>query len=653
MALRGIRRGGLNPVLRIPDGTSLSRLNLGEVDSASFPDFPEILGEAYGLLGWRSFDNTKEFNNIAAGNYCAELSDIDIAIGQNPGVFAIYGAGAQACLFRSFKIWVEGGLAGMCDVPGSGAKTMNFEIEGGDYAVIQRDYRPTPSLNNGYMHGQTKAGIYNLGERNAIICNGCRFEGSAPDYKAIHTPQTIDTISGGTDTLNNGENFASTNAVLFCCNVELTGDAADNTALDGYDSNFLILDSHIKAGEIARTGRRNSPEVALAGTAGQWMHVESWRTAMKSSKGLIYVDGTTVDPATENKASGTTPTGPSTPHGIDWLARVFGMRDQDIARPLSEPSKWVWYDGVPDTPTFDHGPPLMALAQRCKTPGDAHFGKGVVIPKGFFDSQTEIDWPAPVPITGICQRLAVLQASTEWQPTSRVDLFRTAATEDQTTLIQNLAFNVFEAKDGLSTGGAITQSDLHAHQYITALHIRGHVRTLGLQPMRHEFYGSGNTPSLQQEPLVEFSDKASGVVHTMPLDIIDARSENPADYYGVILRNGTAARRLIVFDMNVEGQGGGAQIKIEHFDNVVFSPLKAELGVGVEIKGEANIDERLLEVINSRGLIITAISGNMPVQDLDQDAVISLDNGCEGVLIGMFDRTKNEDPLKDMIEVTA
>ena len=661
VALLGIPRNGQRPCFRIPDGTSLSRLNLGEVSAAQFPDFPAILGEGYGLFGWRSYDTAKEFNNRSSQNYCAEVQDLDFAVGNNPGVFALYGAGAQACFFARIKILVEEGLAGFCDLPGSGANSLNIEIAGGDYGIIQRDYRPTPSAGNCAIHDQRKAGILNLNERGSLVLNGCRIWGSAPDFRCVETPQSYATISGGSKTNNNGEGASSRNLATLNCKFKVEGDAAGNPAIDCYDSNLNLRDSWFDAATIAHTGKNNSPDIILSGAAGQWAQVEHFWTAMKSSQGSAYVDGVESNPSTGNlSGQHAAPVIGVTPKDDDWLARVHGFRETEVLRPWAEPWKFAFYGGTSDDPLFDHGPPLMALGETCRTPGHANFGKGVCVPKGFFDSQTKIVWPKEVPLTGISQRLSVLRASTEWQPTAETALFETELQDTQLSLIGNLAFCKYEARQEVPLGGAITQADLRAQRFITALHIQGLVKTWALQPVQHEFYGrTGTQASLELAPVVRCSGKASGFVHVLPLDVIDARSENPSDFHMVRINQLTSARRLFIFDLNTEGGGGASQVLIEDANNVVLSPFKAEGGIGVR-PPQANgtpdnspLEERLLIVRRSRGLIVTAFSGNHPVQHLNASSIVLIDTASPGCHIGLWDRTKNEDPSKHMFEVAA
>jgi hypothetical protein len=50
--------------------------------------------------------------------------------------------------------------AGVNGLPGSGGFSANVAVAGGDYGIVESDYRPNPSVNGLNLTGQSKAGAY-------------------------------------------------------------------------------------------------------------------------------------------------------------------------------------------------------------------------------------------------------------------------------------------------------------------------------------------------------------------------------------------------------------------------------------------------------------------------------------------------------------
>ena len=78
--------------------------------------------------------------------YLARLRGVDVDVGTNPTVSAISMSSAQLASIEDVRVRGTSFHAGFNGLPGSGGFSANLECSGGDYGVVQNQYRPNPSI---------------------------------------------------------------------------------------------------------------------------------------------------------------------------------------------------------------------------------------------------------------------------------------------------------------------------------------------------------------------------------------------------------------------------------------------------------------------------------------------------------------------------
>ena len=196
---------------------------------------------------------------------------------------------------------------------------------------------------------------------------------------------------------------------------------------------------------------------------------------------------------------------------------------------------------------------------------------------------------------------------------------RTANNDQTLTILQGLGLNLLEAKPAIAESAEF-------HKYFCALHVRGLVLINEVQPTTHEYYSAASPPVYREAPLVRFSDRCCGRVMWMPLDMLLPHS-TPAvspDFAYIRINDKTTRKWLKITDMNME-KGETPMCIIERSDRIWISPLKCETAGG-KTGGVQNFPEPLIHIIDSRGVIIGLISGNIGTSsggfDIKEDELI-------------------------------
>ena len=109
--------------------------------------------------------------------YLARLRGVDIDLGSNPGVSGVSMSSAQLASIEDVRVIGTSFHAGFNGLPGSGGFSANLEVEGGDYGVVQNQFRPNPSITGLRLVGQTIAGVVVDVSRGPVVISGFTIQG--------------------------------------------------------------------------------------------------------------------------------------------------------------------------------------------------------------------------------------------------------------------------------------------------------------------------------------------------------------------------------------------------------------------------------------------------------------------------------------------
>ena len=151
--------------------------------------------------------------------YLCKLRGIDVDVGDNPGVSAVSMSSAQLASMEDVRVTGHSFHAGFNGLPGSGGFSANLEVTGGDYGIVQNQFRPNPSVTGLRLVGQKKAGIVVDVSRGPVVVSGFHIEGvqhpttgDTTAYRAVllrnRTGDVAGRRSGGGDNAFNGEDGA-------------------------------------------------------------------------------------------------------------------------------------------------------------------------------------------------------------------------------------------------------------------------------------------------------------------------------------------------------------------------------------------------------------------------------------------------------------
>ncbi len=160
------------PVLRLQDGAS------GK--SGGLPKNIFVLFELDQSGPLASHDESEHYQSRFRG--------IDIDLGDNPGAIGLSMSGAQMCSIADTTIRGVNFYAGISGLPGSGGFSANLAVIGGDYGIIQAQYRPNPSISGLVLSKQRRAGLVVDISRGPVVVSGFRIASLDPPaagYRAV------------------------------------------------------------------------------------------------------------------------------------------------------------------------------------------------------------------------------------------------------------------------------------------------------------------------------------------------------------------------------------------------------------------------------------------------------------------------------------
>jgi hypothetical protein len=113
---------------------------------------------------------------------------IDIDMGYNPGVSALHMGAAQLCSIEDTAITGRAFFAGIAGLPGSKGYCANINVTGGEFGLVQDDYRPNPSLAGLVLVSNAQGGILVRPSRGPVVVSGFHIESPlapSPSWRAV------------------------------------------------------------------------------------------------------------------------------------------------------------------------------------------------------------------------------------------------------------------------------------------------------------------------------------------------------------------------------------------------------------------------------------------------------------------------------------
>ena len=531
-------------------------------------------------------------NFPSARHYASLLRGFTIDMGNNPTASAVSMRAAQWSTIQDIEI-IGNFDAGIVGLPGSGGSTTNVHIKGGQVGIRQDEYRPTPSVHAVTLENQSQSGIELLNSRGALVIVGFDIKGNGPNYQAVSMPNRTNVTR------------PQKNLVMVDGQIELGGGA--QIAISGRDQDIFLRDCYILAPTLIQNG--NSGEGILLGDQQNWLHVEEYLMTSTLGGTIAVVEGTVVTDG-------------------DGIVRSWGAPPVPVNEPPSFLDKHRWdaanfptifnssfidvrdYGATASQNTDDDSTAINAALRDSVDTGHPNFGKAVFLPRGHYHVQAPIDIPLNAILIGASSTISVIEASTDWRPTSITALVRTEDGVGPVT-IANLAISGHEPS---ATAGIIE------HKRIALFHGRSSNMMLrDVQIARREYWSNGR--GHYGQPVVHFSGNAGGHVFNLGLDHWHGGAEKMAAGHRMIKIRGIH-HPLRIFQPDVEGTGNNPQVEIRNSKNVYFYAFKYEG------------DDILLDIINSQNIEILGGSGNYDLQE-GAESMINIVNSSDLVIANL------------------
>ena len=147
--------GGQRPVVRLKDNST-------------------VAGNVFLMFDAVNGDNVTRGDQ--ASQYQSRWRGVDVDVGYNPEVSGLSMLAAQLCSIEDVAITGSAFFAGINGLPGSGGFSVNINVTGGTYGVVQDEYRPNPSIAGLRLVGQARAGILVRQSRGPVVVTGFHIE---------------------------------------------------------------------------------------------------------------------------------------------------------------------------------------------------------------------------------------------------------------------------------------------------------------------------------------------------------------------------------------------------------------------------------------------------------------------------------------------
>lgn len=239
-------------------------------------------------------------------------------MGNNPDTNALSMNGAQYCSIEN--VTITGNFdKGIVDLPGAGGLVGNVIINGGKIGILQKDYRPNPTLVGIVLRNQSLYGMKIIGSRGPVTIAGFEIYSQndpSPDYRAIY----LRNDDSNTDNVNSQADLNLKGGSIY---VKGTG----GIAIENWNQNVVMSNVFVRADTIIKSGFANGGVESVNGNNTLYKKIPLYAFASGSDLGYVHVAGV-------EKANRST----------DFQ----GYRDLVTADPPENMSSWhVWGDDMP------------------------------------------------------------------------------------------------------------------------------------------------------------------------------------------------------------------------------------------------------------------------------------------------------------------
>eukprot|EP00041_Stephanoeca_diplocostata_P028628 m.823932 g.823932 ORF g.823932 m.823932 type:complete len:499 (-) comp23405_c0_seq20:1052-2548(-) len=216
-------------------------------------------------------------------HYNSRIRNVDIDLGNNPTVSGLSMSGAQQCSIEDVTIWGESFYAGINGLPGSGGFSVNVNVSGGDYGLVQSQFRPNPSICGLVLQGQRNAGVLVNISRGPVVVSGFRIESSlqpSDSYRAVH----LINVDAYKDNSFSGEDGS----------IWIHGDkmAPGAVAIDSAGGDVVLKNVFVKGASQVLRNANSQVQVPPHTTADNWVHIGV--LVATTSGGQMWSDDTNI-----------------------------------------------------------------------------------------------------------------------------------------------------------------------------------------------------------------------------------------------------------------------------------------------------------------------------------------------------------------------
>lgn len=581
--IKGSEKNGRWPVIRLQDGSTVK-------DNTLFVF---------------KYYNAETGEEDASRHYLATLRNLEIDMGENPEVSAVYNNGAQLCALENLRIYGNFHM-GISTLPGSGGYTANIEITGGRIGIYQDNFRPNPTLFNIILDGQSECGLKVLDTRGSLTMAGFRIkspEEPDPSYRAVFLFNEMFPIELG----------ARANLNLVDGSIEMAG---SSPAISSYRQDLLIRNVFFNAQIIVESGTWSGNPDVLPGEQGQWKHLQEYVYASGIDGGSVYRNRINLRSGGEDFVI----------HDemVDSLppASLLTMHHWGVL-PSWEDSMQV--DLVVDygaTRDFEQDNDALAMQQALddiSNPSHPHYGKSLFIPRGHFHLSSPVCIPAGCKIIGAAKNISVLMVSENsfTHENKAVSMLKTADSPGPGIILSDLALVQIHPHPDIAGG---------AHQLITMLELK--TGNSLIRDVQTDYRKIKWKDHQYREPVLKFTGNAGGKIYGL---CFDEGTQGIAEKgYRHVKING-AELPLTFYQISVED----AEAEKEGEQTI---HMEIDSSTEVTIYGfKYEKESELLHVTSTERLVIIGGSGNYGLKDPDDEAIITIQN-TPNVFIGNISR---------------
>jgi len=464
---------GARPVLKLKDGAVVTN-NL--ITGSAAADYPIFL-----YFAWQGV--VTSLTEDPSRHYCGTLRGINIDMGNNPNVSAVRNHGAQLCAIEDVDIYGTAFAYGLDGIPGGGGSCSNVKITGGKVGV-KLQYRPIPLLTGLQLYGQSQYGIWAKGAPQLAVV-GFNIVGPTnptPGYIAVYGFAALALVDG---------------------TIQVTNQASGQGIVCPSGSDVYLQNVYVKADTCISGGGATT----IFGSETNWTQLSEYAVRAGSNNGQMVVRGTDYGASTNATVATVITNGITPPTNLVsqhlWTTSFPSWQDVGIINITN-------YGAVADNPTTNNAPYIQAALNA------AGGTNTVFIPRGHFFVGGQINVPAGSKLIGASEAISVLQAMTNWIPTTNTSILSTA--DNPTNGVTLAHFAVVGNEPGVAGNTYLgSYPNMTSQSNVTFVTVQtGNTIWRDLQMDEKPASGSGVCYSSQSR--TAFKGNAGGKVYNLAMD---------------------------------------------------------------------------------------------------------------------------------------